>query len=264
MRIALIATALLLGCYGSAFAQSGPATLRMLDGWRTGTGTHIAAFEITLEPGWKTYWRAPGDSGIPPRIDWAGSKNIGNATLHWPRPNIYDGSGTRTIGYQNHFVLPVELTPIAQGKPLLAAGEIEIGVCQDICVPISFRFQVDLSTSGSADAAIQAALALVPEPQMGSDIAGLSCTFYPISDGLRVTARLAFPKNMTPIEAIFEHGDRAIWISGAKILKTGKHLQIEADFVPPNAQPFAMDRSKILLTLIGNDAAVEIIGCPAG
>ena len=56
----------------------------VLTGWRMENGHHMAALRITLAPGWKTYWRAPGEAGIPPRFDWTGSDNLSAVTVHWP------------------------------------------------------------------------------------------------------------------------------------------------------------------------------------
>ncbi len=76
----------------------------------------MAAFEITLEEGWKTYWRSPGDAGIPPRFDWENSHNLDGVALHWPRPAVFESFGTQTIGYSEKLILPVELTPVDQNR----------------------------------------------------------------------------------------------------------------------------------------------------
>ena len=57
-------------------------------GWRKESGDHIAALQITLAPGWKTYWRQPGDTGIPPRFDFSGSENLTILDVIYPAPKI--------------------------------------------------------------------------------------------------------------------------------------------------------------------------------
>jgi suppressor for copper-sensitivity B len=42
--------------------------------------------ELRVKPGWKTYWRSPGDAGLPPTLDWSGSANLREATLSFPAP----------------------------------------------------------------------------------------------------------------------------------------------------------------------------------
>ena len=59
-----------------------------------------AGIEIRLDPGWKTYWRYPGDSGVPPTLDFAGSENVKSVTALWPAPQRFaDGAGGHSIGY---------------------------------------------------------------------------------------------------------------------------------------------------------------------
>jgi hypothetical protein len=73
---------------------------------------HVAGLEIVLEPGWHTYWRVPGAAGIPPRFDWSGSTNLGDARIEWPHPQVFEVFGFRTIGYHDRVVLPMLLTPV--------------------------------------------------------------------------------------------------------------------------------------------------------
>ena len=96
-------TALLLALAltGPGFAQSGPgvhADVDIIPGWRQDDGAHMAALRIKLDEGWKTYWRAPGEAGIPPSIDWSGSVNLGDVGFHWPVPEVIVSNGVTTLG----------------------------------------------------------------------------------------------------------------------------------------------------------------------
>ena len=77
-------------------AAGGQAAVGTLDGWRQPDGSRLAAVEIRLAPGWHTYWRVPGDAGIPPSFDWSGSSNLASVAYEWPRPEIFDSFGMRT------------------------------------------------------------------------------------------------------------------------------------------------------------------------
>ncbi|MCX8508161.1 MAG: protein-disulfide reductase DsbD family protein, partial [Rhodobacteraceae bacterium] len=77
--IPLLLSAVLALAAPLAQAQPVPDNLlkaEILPGWRTESGSQMAALRLTMAPGWKTYWRAPGDAGIPPRFDWTGSANL--------------------------------------------------------------------------------------------------------------------------------------------------------------------------------------------
>lgn len=85
--------------------------IEVLDGGMTPRGTYMGALRVKLQPGWKTYWRAPGDAGIPPSFSWRGARNVGALSITWPAPEVFLTSGYRTIGYHDQLVLPVEITP---------------------------------------------------------------------------------------------------------------------------------------------------------
>ncbi|WP_295171235.1 protein-disulfide reductase DsbD domain-containing protein, partial [uncultured Paracoccus sp.] len=105
----LLATALTLVLTGPAIAQDDlPPGLRgaqLLPGWTEPGGARILALELLLEPGWKTYWRSPGDTGLPPQLDWAGSRNLSHVTLHWPAPQAIRSGETLEMGYHDRLVL---------------------------------------------------------------------------------------------------------------------------------------------------------------
>lgn len=90
-------------CTGAGQAQdfSNVVDAQLLTGWHRNDGTHMAGLMLTLTPGWKTYWRAPGDSGIPPVFSWDGSKNLDDVTVLYPVPQVFHDGGGRTIGYKN-------------------------------------------------------------------------------------------------------------------------------------------------------------------
>ncbi|MFY8145805.1 MAG: protein-disulfide reductase DsbD domain-containing protein, partial [Rhodobacter sp.] len=82
-----LALVLALACLSHparAMTQDDLLSAEVLPGWRTEQGTHMAALRLTLAPGWKTYWRSPGDAGIPPLFNWSGSQNLSGVRVHWP------------------------------------------------------------------------------------------------------------------------------------------------------------------------------------
>ena len=65
---------------------------------------------LQLQPGWKTYWRTPGDSGVPPRFDFSKSENVEAVTVLWPAPTKFDdGAGGHSLGYHDQIVLPLRI-----------------------------------------------------------------------------------------------------------------------------------------------------------
>src|ERR1700760_2098394 len=92
-----------------------------------------AGMEIRLAPGWKTYWRYPGDSGVPPRFDFGGSSNVQQVTVLWPIPHGFsDGSG-QSIGYKGGVVLPLQVQPKDPTKPVTVRLKGDYAICEKLC-----------------------------------------------------------------------------------------------------------------------------------
>jgi DsbC/DsbD-like thiol-disulfide interchange protein len=237
------------------------ATLR--PGWQTENGSHMAALDLTLAPGWKTYWRSPGDAGIPPSFDWSGSVNVKSVRLHWPAPQVFHTNGMQTIGYHDRLVLPVEITPEDPGLPIRLKVRMELGICDEICLPAALDLATDLAAPGAPDASIRAALDQRATTAQEAGVTRVTCQVDPITDGLRLTARLDLPDpGLTEVVA-FETADREVWVAAAVTEREGGKLVAMTELVPPNGAPFALDRSKVTMTILAAGGAVEVKGCPA-
>ncbi|MEL6571742.1 MAG: protein-disulfide reductase DsbD domain-containing protein [Pseudomonadota bacterium] len=239
-------------------------SLDIIPGWQTPQGTHMTALRVTLKPGWKTYWRTPGDAGIPPQFDWTGSNNITAAQFHWPVPDVLDQNGMQTIGYEDSLLLPIELSPAKPGASITMAGEVTFGVCDDICIPVTLPFAAELPPDGRRDGAITASL--INQPVAGADagVASASCTIAPARDGLEVTASMPMP-NLGPVEAVvIEAGNPEVWVSQSDVTYSAGALSATVDMVHVTASSFALDRSAVRITLFGDGYAVDVQGCSAG
>ncbi|WP_313351670.1 protein-disulfide reductase DsbD domain-containing protein [Paracoccus sp. (in: a-proteobacteria)] len=251
--------ALLFMTAAPALAQDLPPGLlsaTLLPGWTTSEGHRMTALHLRLEPGWKTYWRSPGDAGVPPRFDWAGSQNLGEVRLLWPRPEVIESGGERTLGYHEELVLPIEITPVISIAPVDAKVVVDFGICQDICVPVRVELQAEPAGS-MPDPLIEAAIARQPE---SSDLQP-DCHIAPIADGMQVTATLPAAESDRGDEVAMELADDEIWVSAPETQEAGGKLTAQADFVAASGKPFALDPASLRLTLIGPDDAVEFQGC---
>lgn len=138
-----------------------------LDGVPQGTGTLSAAVVLELEEGWKTYWRSPGEVGLPPRFDWSGSKNLRDATHLWPAPNRFTAFGIENFGYETAVTFPVNVTLVDPGAPVDLKLTLDLLVCADVCVPEQLDLSLAIGTGAGRDSTAQAdiaqAIATVPE-----------------------------------------------------------------------------------------------------
>ncbi len=123
-----------------------------------------AGIEIRLAPGWHTYWRYPGDSGVPPTFDFAGSANVKSVRVLWPAPERFaDGAGGHSIGYIGDVVLPLRIAPRDAAKPASLKVRLGYAICSNVCIPVKADLSFALSGKGGAEEpALVAAEARVP------------------------------------------------------------------------------------------------------
>lgn len=249
---------------GMPFDAADVVSAEIRPGWRTAQGTHMAALHLQLAEGWRTYWRAPGNAGIPPRFDWEVSVNIAGVGLHWPRPTAFNQLGTRSIGYVDELVLPLEFTLSDPDAPARIAAKVKIGVCEQVCIPVSLGIEGDLPPARDRDPVIVDALERRPVPGHDAGLRTVECAVEPIKDGLRVTAHIDGPAIGPDEVAIIELADRSIWVSEASSRRDGSRLTASAEMVPESGAPFALDRSTVRITILGDDHAADLRGCPTG
>ncbi len=228
-------------------------------------GTHMAALEITLKPGWKTYWRAPGDLGIPPSFDWRGSDNLSGVEISWPTPRSLLQGGMTTIGYTDRVVLPLKVLPKRAGRDIRLQGVLNLGVCEDICIPVNLNISAALPKGAQKrDPSIAAALADQPYSAAEARVSGVRCTLSPHAHGLALRADIRMPSAGGPEVAVIETDNPQVWVAPAKTTRKGGTLTAETRLEHVEGRSFAVNRSALRITVLGKSYAVDIQGCPAG
>jgi suppressor for copper-sensitivity B len=156
-----------------AWAEAAHARVRLIAAVpATGAAQRVQlGLEIQLDPGWKTYWRSPGEGGMPPRFDWSSSANLESAAVAWPAPRRFEIGGMESVGYSNHVILPVAATLAQPGEPLAVRLSLHYAVCREICMLVEAKLALDLpggaqQTAGSQSntEAIARFQARVPRP----------------------------------------------------------------------------------------------------
>lgn len=163
----------------ASLAAAGPAAAASSD-WATSEGGRVrlvtsglpdatgnlqGVLDIQLKPGWKTYWRDPGDSGVPPQLDVSASTNVSGAEMSFPAPQRHDDGYGQWSGYSHSVALPISFSVPAPGKKTTVAADVFLGVCETICIPLQARLTVDPASDpdNADDAAIlKSALAALP------------------------------------------------------------------------------------------------------
>ena len=249
----------------STYSQSPIIGLKSVDiirGWRQSNDVHIAAINISMEKGWKTYWRVPGVGGIPPLFDWNKSKNIKSISKIWPTPNIYNEYGLRTIGYKEEFILPIKIKPIDQKKPIYLEATIDFGICADVCIPIQTTVEAELPVRTSIGKnRILEVLDRAIISGSESPIKVITCDIIPLKDGFEVKATLeniaSFNENTF---GVIEYPEKPnSWISQKTSLVSGNQLEVIATLYLDGT--YFVDRSNLNLTVFSSNKAFEFDGC---
>lgn len=253
---------------GASFGPAAAAPqMQLVPGWRTPEGARVAAIEIRLAPGWHTYWRVPGEAGIPPSFDWSASTNLAAVTYEWPRPELFETSGMQTFGYEQRLVLPVRLKPVDPAAPIELALAAAFGVCSDICIAAEARAALtllpDAPEAGRDE--IEAALAERLRSAAEAGVVRATCAMAPGAGGDEIVATVTFAHPAEPDQiAVIEPGRPDVWIGMPESRVDGRTLTASAPMEVVGAAAGTMlARDEVRLTLLGDDEAVDIRGCQA-
>jgi DsbC/DsbD-like thiol-disulfide interchange protein len=229
-----------------------------------------AGIEIRLEPGWKTYWRYPGDSGVPPTLDFTGSENVKSVTASWPAPQRFDdGAGGHSIGYVGDIVLPLRVIPKDATKPSSLRVKLGYAVCGNLCVPAEANLDLALSgKAGAEEPALAAAEVRIPRRvALGTETAGNGNlgvrSIHRETNGAheRVVVDIAAPEG-TPLD-LFVEGPTPEWalpLPEPQNPEAGsppgiRRYTFDLDGLPPGAHA---DGAALTFTAVSPAAAIEV------
>ena len=272
---ALVATALLTAAglvqpspaaaAASAWQETDHSAVRLVSATEAvGDGTSVTlGLQFRMKPGWKIYWRSPGDAGFPPRPDFSPSANLKEANLAWPAPSRFSIFGFETYGYGDEVVLPLTARLENPGQPLQVRGKVDYLTCKDICVPYSAELALDIP-GGTAMPSPYAHLINRFQVQVPGDSGGHGLSLERAelsSDGtgatiLRVAATATMPFDAPdlfvegPLELVFGP-PRVIYAEGRRLAT----LEIPVDGTADLEAPFAGQR--VTVTLVDGPRAAE-------
>jgi len=242
----------------SPWQRDGHSAVRLLAGSRSGA-VLLGGIAFQLKPGWKTYWRTPGDSGVPPRFDFSKSDNVEAVTVLWPAPLKFDdGAGGHSMGYHDGIVLPLRIVAKSADKPVTLRADINYAVCEKICIPVQANAELAFtSVASTEDSALFAALDTVPKPANVGDPNPLTIRDVKRDGKSTVLVDVVSPDARDV--SLFVEGPTPDWgLPVPKLLEHGppgvKRFVFELDGVPPGTSP---DGAALKLTLVGGDHSYE-------
>lgn len=254
----------------SAWDTQPHTAARLIAGTTTKTADRAllrAGVEIRLDPGWKTYWREPGDSGVPPTLDFSGSENVKSVTVLWPAPERFpDGAGGNSIGYVDHVILPLRIAPEDAAKRSALSLKLGYAICSNLCVPIEASLKLALLGDGAEETALEKAEIRVPrrvalgqsKSDNGQGLGIIAIHREPGDAHERVIVDVAAPLSQ-PVD-LFVEGPTPDWSlplpepsggSGAT-----RQFSFDLDGLPPGAHA---EGTTLTFTAVSPDDAIEVV-----
>ena len=242
----------------SPWQRDAHSAIRLVAGSRSGS-VLLGGIAIQLQDGWKTYWRNPGDSGVPPRFDFSKSDNVEAVTVLWPAPMKFDdGAGGFSLGYKKQVVLPLRIVAKNNDRPVTLRAQISYAVCEKICIPVEAASELTFaSVASTEDGNLSAALDAVPKPANIGDPNPLTIRDVRRDGDKNVLVDVSAPE--TKDVSLFVEGPTPDWaLPIPKLMEHGppgvKRFVFELDGLPPGAKP---DGAALKFTLVGGDKAYE-------
>jgi DsbC/DsbD-like thiol-disulfide interchange protein len=248
---------------GSPWVASTNSKVRLVSGTLDldGKPTLLVGIQLRMDGGWKTYWKNPGDSGVPPSFDWSGSKNLKHAEVLYPAPHrIADANGT-AIGYDDEVVFPVKLTPEREGEPIELKLAFNYGLCKDLCIPNNVGLGLELpadAVSHRGDAALlESALARVPKPALPGmlpRVEGVTANLDGAEPELLIDA--LFAPDATGTDLFIEAGETFVPVPKPLSPPSGGKQRFAVAFASP-AEAAAVKGKSLSLTLVSDGGSTE-------
>ena len=215
-----------------------------------GSGSALfAGVEIAMPPGWKTYWRTPGEAGgVPPEFDWSASENLASAKVLYPAPSrLTDKSGV-VVGYHDRVLFPLEIAPADRVKPILLRVKAAYGVCKELCIPAEAEFTLEIPPGAAPSDAIARAIALTPRyvARAGVDPVLKSWTF----EKPRLTLEVADPAGADFGDAFVEAPD-SLYVPLPKLIERKGGVSLYEVDLSDGADIAALSGKALTVTLIG-------------
>ncbi|MEW6767236.1 MAG: protein-disulfide reductase DsbD domain-containing protein [Pseudomonadota bacterium] len=242
----------------SPWIRDSHSAVRLIAGSRSGNA-FLGGISFDIAPGWKTYWRTPGDSGVPPRFDFSKSDNVENVTVLWPAPMKFpDGNGGFSYGYQKQAILPLRIVAKDGKKPVILRAAINYAVCEKLCVPVEASAELNfISESSTEDNNISTALDTVPKPAKIGDAGDLVIRDVRRDGRIGVVVDV-FAKDGKDAN-LFAEGPTLDWaLPVPKLVKREpgniQRFAFDLDGLPPGA---STDNAALKLTLSGTAGSSE-------
>lgn len=225
--------------------------------------------EVRLDDGWKTYWRSPGDAGIPPHVEWGNSDNLAAAAFQWPAPVRFNYYDLETLGYEKQVVFPVNARLSRVGEAVSLRATVDLLICDDVCIPHTFNAALDLP-AGTAKPSEFANMIARYQNQVPGDGSRAGLTF----EGADVSGSSAKPLIRTAFRADTPFRTPDLLVEGSgdvvfskpefEFLESGRVVlaSVTAEDIFGEGAPVDLESDPLIFTLIDGARSIETSATP--
>ncbi len=245
----------------SPWAQGHSSRVRLVGGGGT-PAAPLAGVQVELDAGFKTYWRSPGEAGLPPAFDWSKSANVESVKVLWPAPSRFEDPGGIVYGYKGSVLFPVRVRPQDSAKPVSLALKLDYGDCKDICIPAQAELSLKLpkSAAPAIRTALEGALGRLPRPQplkADGDLSILSVEPTEAEGKPRLAVSVRAPSGSSP-SLFVEPPDNWFLLAPAEPTGTASEAGARTFLVEMLERPAdASGPVDLRFTLVAGDRAIE-------
>jgi DsbC/DsbD-like thiol-disulfide interchange protein len=258
-----------------AFGSPGPSAEAAESDWFVTQGAKIrlislpavdgksinAGLQIKLEKGWKTYWRSPGASGLPPQLDFSGSINIAKTSIDYPVPMTFGDNENLTAGYDHPVTLPISISPLFANRAVTVQLAGVVGICAEVCIPVQFALSLEETGQGISSREVASELLLARSNLIGEQRDGFRVTTAEVNGQmLNIEARI--PAGSTESTVLVE-GPENWYLTPARAMSidgTTARYEVSLKDIPADAQP---ENTELRVTLVSDGQGVETRLTPA-
>ena len=198
----------------------------------------LVGLKLRMAPEWHTYWKNPGDSGLPTRIQWVLPEGWKAGDIQWPYPKHLPVGPLMNYGYEDEVVLLSELTPPASAKPgpVVIGAKAEWLVCKDVCIPEKGELELAMPVANGEAAADPRFLAHIERSQRMLPVKAEGWKFESSLAGKTLMVRLTPPAGITAPQKVTFFPERELLIEPAapqKLVREGDAVRIEMKLAEP-------------------------------
>ncbi|WP_142848174.1 protein-disulfide reductase DsbD [Telmatospirillum sp. J64-1] len=256
----------------SEWARNDQGALRLLSANET-TGQGAAAphslrlgLHFDLKPGWKVYWRSPGDAGYPPSIDWTGSDNVASSEIRWPAPERFEILGLQSMGYEGEVVLPVDVRVERPGDPLRLRAKVDYLVCETLCIPHTEELALDLPSGPTMPSVflheIDRWAARVPGAPEAAGMELVEASAWGSGDEAHLSVTLAAEPGLSTPD-LFVEGPGYMQFGPPRVtLEQGGRRAVLTAAVLPGSHEGRLDGQTLTLTVVDGNRGMEVQATP--